>query len=74
MNWRVGWTTDNDSWQERWFETLEEARAFGNELVSKNGDNRDFWMCAQRRCQCLCIVNTSDFIDYSVPAEAIKLA
>ena len=70
MNWRVDWTTDDDNWQEKWFETLKEAREFGNELVSKNDDNRDFWMCAQR----LCIVSTSDFIDYSVPAEAIKLA
>lgn len=68
MEWRVDWTTDDENWLENWFSTLDEAREFANELVSKNEQNPKFWTVAYR----LCVVRPSDFFD-DIPAKAIRL-
>ncbi|MBS5865736.1 MAG: hypothetical protein KIC37_05200 [Coriobacteriaceae bacterium] len=37
MNWRINWTEVSEHWHERWFDLINEARDFGNDLWRKAG-------------------------------------
>lgn len=70
LNWRVNWTEDGERWHERVFCTLGVARAFGNRLVSKHGQDEGFAIYAER----MMTVNTCDFMDPMRTAASVGLA
>lgn len=70
FEWCVDWTEDGGEWHRRWFASLDDAREFGNGLVSDNESNERFWISAQR----LRLVSTCDFLDSCIPAGAVRLA